>query len=151
MYVNKEFEERMDREREFLAEYVYLEKYGRYVDLINMFISNFRGRRKWEKRILPYLYSLKDKTGKIDDWTGGIWNRICFRYDYVLIEDDDLHQVGRIFPPILDKNGAPMINENYEWLENTEYIVNHYTEFVKVPLDEFIIICEKWYSFQVGQ
>lgn len=137
----------INKEREYLKKYVYNGKYGYFAYLIDSFIRCFIGRKYWERKIFPLLYSLRDRTGKIDDWGGnGIWYTICFRYEYVLIEDNDLHQVGRKFPPILDENGEPMLNEENERLADTEYLLNHYTELIKVPLDEFITICEKWYE-----
>ena len=57
-----------------------------------------------------------------------------------------MHQVGRKFPPILDENGEPMLNEENERLADTEYLLTHYPELIKIPLDEFITMCEKWYE-----
>ena len=136
----------INKEREYLDKYIFNGKYGEYAYLIDRFIACFKDRDDWEIEIFPLLYSLRDRTGKIDDWRGGEWNRICFRYEYVLIEDSDLHQIGRKFPPILDENGEPMLNEENERLADTEYLLNHYTELIKVPLDEFITMCEKWYE-----
>ena len=136
----------INKEREYFKKYIYNGKYGEYAYLIDRFIACFKDRDDWEIEIFPLLYSLRDRTGKIDDWGGGMWNRICFRYEYVLIEAKSLHQIGRKFPPILDENGEPMTNENNEWLEDTEYLLTHYPELIKIPLDEFITMCEKWYE-----
>ena len=136
----------INKESKYFKKYIYNGKYGYFASLIHKFIGSFRYRDDWEKEIFPLLYSLRDRTGKIDDWWGGMWNKICFRYEYVLIEDNDLHQVGRKFPPILDENGEPMLNEENERLADTEYLLTHYPELIKIPLDEFITICEKWYE-----
>jgi len=135
----------IEDEIEYGNKYINDEKYGKYAYLIDYFISSFRDKDSLDENLFPYLYSLKDHTGKIEDWNGfyGI-DKICFRYDNIFFLDESMHQIGRIFPPILDSKGEPIVNEYGEWLENTDYIESHYTEFTKISIDDFIFICHKW-------
>ncbi len=60
----------INKESEYLDKYVYNGKYGYFAYLIDSFLGSFRGRKDWEIEIFPLLYSLRDRTGKIDDWGG---------------------------------------------------------------------------------
>jgi hypothetical protein len=121
------------------------EKYGKYYFILIYSITTFRFIDQWENEILPYLESLKNKTGKINDWNSFPWKgEICFRHDYIMILDESIHQVGRKFPGIIDDKECQILNDEYEWLLDTEFIRMNYTEFVIISIDDFIEKCIRW-------
>ena len=131
----------------FISNFKSKNQESKYGFLIFDFLHSFRSIDSWDNDVLPLLQSIK--SGKISqvDWRGFDWGgTICFRRNYVMILDESIYKVGRKFPPILDKEGEPLVNEYYEWLENTQYIESNYSEYLKIPLDEFISICKRWYN-----
>ena len=118
---------------------------GSFIFLLWHFITDFPDLDRWEEEIMPYLESLANKTGKIDDWNSFDWGgTICFRYDHVLIADKSLFQVGSLYPPIRDENNNPLFNEYGESLYDTIYLKEHYEEYVYISLEQFIKICKIW-------
>ncbi|ADV48439.1 hypothetical protein Celal_1121 [Cellulophaga algicola DSM 14237] len=110
------------------------------------FLMDFKYKNAWDRDIFPLLESVKTGKSFGVDWSDFIWGTICFRNGYVMFLKESIHQVGRKFPPIKDINGNALVDETGQWLENTEYIELNYSEFLKIPLDEFISICRKWYN-----
>jgi len=116
-----------------------------YFQLMYYFFTDFRYKDTWEKTIFPMLESIRNDEIFGVDWTDFVWGAVCFRKNHVMFLDESIHQVGRRFPPLLDENNDARIDELGQWLENTEYIEQHYTEFFKISFDEFVLVCEKWY------
>lgn len=129
----------------FYEKYCDEKTYGKFHDLIGHAITTFRYLDLWEEEIMPYLESLANKTGAIDDWNSFDWGgRICFRYDHVLIIDETLIKIGRTLPPLRGSNGEPLLNDDYEWLFDTIFLKDHYEECVYISLEQFIKICKVW-------
>jgi hypothetical protein len=110
------------------------------------FFCDFRYREPWERNIFPLLNSFRNKELFAVDWKDFIWGTTCFRQEYVMFLDPSIEQIGRKFPPMLDEKNNPIIDEGGQWLENTKFIEEIYTEYFKIPLDEFIEICKRWYK-----
>jgi hypothetical protein len=115
-------------------------------NLLFDFFMDFKYPDTWEKDIFPLLENVSSGKSLGVDWTDFVWGSACFRQDYVMFLDKQIHQIGRKFPPILDNNGYPIVDEGGQWLENTLYIEQNYTEYFKISLDEFIDICKRWYN-----
>ena len=120
------------------------EAYGKFHYLIGYFLISFRYLDRWEEEIMPYLESLANKTGKIDDWNSFDWGgTICFRYDHVLIADKSI-DAHKIVPILRDENGIPVANEEGQLLLDTLRIKANYEEYVYISLEQFIKICKIW-------
>lgn len=138
-------ENNLDFESLFYRTYCDDKTYGKFSYLLGYAITTFRYLDQWEEEIMPYLESLANKTGKIDDWNSFPWGgTICFRYDHVLIVDKSLFQVCSLYPPIRDENNNPLFNEYGESLYDTIYLKEHYEEYVYISLEQFIKICKIW-------
>ena len=110
------------------------------------FLMDFKYKDTWDREIFPLLDSIKSRKSFGVDWSDFIWGSACFRNGYVMFLEESIHQVGRKFPPIIDVNDNVLVDETGQWLENTEYIESNYSEYLKIPLDEFISICTRWYN-----
>lgn len=125
--------------------------YGFYQYLIGNAISTFRDVNQWENELMPYLISLKEQLGVINDWGGLPWGgNIYFRYDHILITDYSLNMPS-FFRGLKDENGNFLLNEDHNILEDTEYIATHYQKYVKVSIDDFISISQLWILFLKGE
>lgn len=134
-----------DKEKIFYTNFCGEKNYGKFHYLIGHFITSFKDDNFLEKELFPYLYSLKNKTGKINDWNSFDWKgKVCFRYDYIMILDESINQIGRKMPGLFDEKGSQLLNDEYEWLLNTEYIQVHYSEYTIISLDDFIQKCHQW-------
>lgn len=137
-------------EKKILAECSFYENFdeqtfGKYYYLLGHSISTFRSIVQWENEILPYLDSLINKMGKINDWNSFPWRGIiCFRYDHVMILDETIEQIGRNLPGLKNDNGENILNEDGEWLLDTLFIENNYTEYVKISLEDYTTYCRLW-------
>jgi hypothetical protein len=129
---DKNFEKQILIERSFYENFDKM-TYGEYYYLLGHSITNFRYLDRWENEILPYLESLQNRTGNINDWNSFEWGgTICFRYDCVMILDQSIFQVGRSFPNLTNDKEESIQNENGEWLLNTLFIEKTYDEYVKI-------------------
>lgn len=139
-----EFEKQVQNEQSFY-DFFTESNYGKYHCLIVYSITNFRYIDTWENEIIPYLESLQNGVGKINDWNSFEWGGIiCFRNDYVIILDKSIEQVGRRLPGLIDEKGENLQNDEGEWILDTSFIEANYTEFVKISLNDYIHYCKKW-------
>ncbi len=134
----------LEREKAFYG--LFTEKnYGNYHFLLVYAITTFRHIDQWKNEILPYLDSLSNRTGKINDWNSFPWHgKICFRYDYIMVLDESVEQIGRRLPGLKKDNGENILNEDGDWLLDTLFIENNYTEYVKISLEKYIAYCRQW-------
>ena len=79
---------------------------------------DFKYPDTWQKDIFPLLENVSSGKSIGVDWTDFVWGSACFRQDYVMFLDKQIHQIGRKFPPVLDNNGYPIVDERGQWLEN---------------------------------
>ena len=137
-------ENNLDFESLFYRTYCDDKTYGKFSYLLGYAITTFRYLEQWEEEIMPYLESLANKTGKIDDWNSFPWGgTICFRYDHVLIADKSI-DAHKIVPILRDENGIPVANEEGQLLLDTLRIKANYEEYVYISLEQFIKICKIW-------
>lgn len=134
------------RLRIFISDFESKKDESKFWYLVLDFLHNFRNKDTWEIDIFPLVESVRTGNTFGEDWTDFVWGSVCFRKDHVMFLDEKIHQIGRKFPPVSDNDGNPIVDETGQWLENTDYIESNYTEFLKMPLDEFISICRKWYN-----
>ncbi len=141
----EDFLKRIELEKKYLNKYCSKEKFGQFHYLIGHFITTFRYIDQWENELLPYFNTILNGTGIINDWNSFEWKgTVCFRYSYVMILDESIHKLGRKLPGLYDNSGNQILNEEYDWLYDTEYIRTHYTEFVIISIDELIQKCKYW-------
>ncbi|OOV29850.1 hypothetical protein BXU11_08295 [Flavobacterium sp. LM5] len=141
---NKDFEKQILEERSFYENFDE-QTFGKYYYLLGHSITTFKTIAQWENEILPYLDSLRNRTGKITDWNSFPWRgTICFRHDHVMVLDESIEQIGRRLPGLKKDNGENILNEDGDWLLDTLFIENNYTEYVKISLEKYITYCSQW-------
>ena len=136
-----------DKMKIFISDFKSKSQKSKFDYLIFDFLHSYRDIKSWDNDVFPMLNSIKCGGKSQIDWRDFEWGGvICFRRNYVMILDESIYQVGRKLPPLLDENDKPIVNEYFEWIENTEYIESNYSEYLKIPMDEFISICKRWYN-----
>jgi hypothetical protein len=127
------------------------QKYGEYSFLLVYLLSSFKNIRRLDNELIPMVEMFIAGKGIINDWSGFDWGgKVCFRLDHIMIIDESIYRIGRVFPEIevdINSYDNPLYQEKNGWLDNTEYIEQNYSEFVKVPVLEFYKICDNWKRF----
>ena len=145
------FENQVNDELSFYA-YINGNKHGEYNYLIGHSITTFRNLDTWKNEIMPYLVSLQNGLGNINDWHSFPWGGIiCFRIDYVMIIDKSIEKVGIRLPGLKNQEGENLQNGEGEWILDTNYIEENYTEFVKISINDYIQYCTRWIEILSSQ
>ncbi|HEY8934782.1 MAG TPA: hypothetical protein VIM75_18320 [Ohtaekwangia sp.] len=136
------FFETLTKEKEWCTSYCYL---------LNYFFSSYHSVEDM-RNILQYIRSIKASEIKIDDWNSFEWRGVvCFRKEYVMIIDEKVFEVGNKLPGLKNEDGSNLLNASYEWIIDTDYIENNYSQFIKIPIDEFDSITCQWIAFLEGK
>lgn len=146
----EEFEKKVQKEQEF---YNFFDEsiYGKYHYLLGHSITCFRYIDTWVNDLIPYLDSLQNGTGKIDDWNSFEWGgTICLRHDHVMVLDKSIEQIGRRLPALVNDKGGNIQNEEGEWILDTEFIEKHYNEYVKISIESYIYYSRKWLEILIS-
>lgn len=136
----------VEAENKFYTDNCSEKEFGAYSFLLCYFISTYKSINELDNDVFPYLESLNNKKGIINDWNNFDWEgKVCFRNEYVLMIDKKIIQINRMM--LFDENKNPVLNDEFQWLEDTLYIENKFTEYVKISILDLIGIFRKWKDF----